>query len=191
MRDLDAFAQLGMPRQASMEEGSLRLAYVAHSRTAHPDHGGSEDQASAVNAAYETLKVPEKRLKHLLELVAPSGSVAWRTVPLDESMTDLFMALGAALNSSASTLAKKERASTALARAVLAGEVLHQREELERLGFLMEEKRVEMEQSLPALDARLAAPDEGTWQELAAIQARFAYLAKWHAQVRERLLALM
>jgi hypothetical protein len=48
-----------------------------------------------------------------------------------------------------------------------------------------------MESGLPALDERLASGDESVWKDIAATQARLAYLAKWQTQIRERLLALM
>jgi hypothetical protein len=65
------------------------------------------------------------------------------------------------------------------------------REALEHLGFEIETRKRDMESSLPSLDAALANQEPDAWKQLAAAQARLAYLAKWQAQVRERLLALM
>ena len=79
---VDCFAIFGLTRAASLNEEALRNAYTNASKAAHPDHGGSEDLASKVNAAYETLRAPENRLKHLLELAAPDEAKRWRTVPL-------------------------------------------------------------------------------------------------------------
>src|SRR5688572_14192364 len=101
---VDFFAVLGLPRAAALDEQRLHRAYTERSRTAHPDHGGSEALAAQLNAAYEVLRSPEKRLKHLLELAAPPEAKAWRTVPLDESMMSLFSELGKALESSAKFL---------------------------------------------------------------------------------------
>jgi curved DNA-binding protein CbpA len=193
---MDAFALLQLPRQLTLEERVLHQAYAALSRTAHPDHGGSAEEAAGVNAAYELLRSPEKRIKHLLEIAAPPDAKAWRAVPLDESMMALFSAVGAALDTSAKYLEKRAAARSALARALLAGEELEQRERMEDLGNALAERLQSMEDGLPALDEALAAGEStgeagaGLWKEIAGLQARFAYVIKWQAQVRERLLQL-
>src|SRR6187431_2384916 len=114
----DCFLALGLPRAVVIDESALHRAYTEHSRTAHPDHGGSEAMAAQINAAYETLRHPEKRLKHLLELAGPSEATAWRTVPLDESMMRLFSELGKAMQSTTDFLERKRKAGTALAKAL-------------------------------------------------------------------------
>jgi hypothetical protein len=65
------------------------------------------------------------------------------------------------------------------------------REALEHLGFEIEARKQDMESDLPSLDAAIAKLEPDAWKQLAAAQARLAYLGKWQAQVRERLLALM
>lgn len=188
---MDCFELLGIPRAAALDESALHRAYTEHSRMAHPDHGGSEALAAQVNAAFDTLRSPERRLKHLLELGAPEAAKAWRTVPLDDAMMSLFSGLGRALESTAKFLERKDRAVSALAKALLAAEELRHRETLERIGFEIEQRNQDMQAQLPALDEALGRHDADAWKQLAAMQARFAYLAKWQAQVRERLLALM
>ncbi len=179
----DAFAMLGLPRAAALDQELLRYAYAEKSRTAHPDHGGSDKIAADTNAAFETLLSPDKRLKHLLDLAAPDGARQWRTVPLDNAMMNLFSGLGAALEASAKFQERKQQAQSALAKALLANEEMQHREALEQIGFEIEQRRNEMEQQLPAL--------ESEWTQLAVMQAKFAYLVKWQTQVRERLLVLM
>ncbi len=188
---VDHFAVLSLPRTAALDENVLHQAYMDKSRTAHPDHGGSEAHAAEVNAAYESLRSPEKRLKHLLELARPDDAKTWRTVPLDEAMMGLFMELGKALETTTKFLERKNKATSALARALLTAEELQHRETLERIGFELEQRRGDMEARLPSLDEVLARNDAEVWKQLAAMQARFAYLAKWQTQIRERLLLLM
>jgi len=188
---MDAYQILSLPRCAALDEETLHQAYVARSKAAHPDHGGSDALAAETNAAYEMLRAPEKRLKHLLELGAPDDAKAWRTVPMDEAMMALFLQLGKALDASAKFLERKSKAQSALAKALLANEEMQQRETLESIGFEIERRRVDLEAGLPRLDEALQRGDAATWREVALTQARFAYLGKWQAQVRERLLALM
>lgn len=187
----DCFAILGLPRAASLDEEALRQAYAEKSRAAHPDHGGNETLAAETNAAFETLRIPEKRLKHLLEIAAPDVAKQWRTVPLDDAMMNLFSKLGAALEASAKFLERKQKAQSALAKALLANEEMQHREALEQIGFEIEGQRGELEQQLPAIDASLANHDETVWPQLAGMRAKLSYLSKWQTQVRERLLALM
>lgn len=187
----DYFAILGLPRSASLNEEALRNAYALESKAAHPDHGGSEGLASKVNAAYETLRAPEKRLKHLLELAAPDDAKQWRTVPLDDDMMSLFSALGKALELSAKFIERKAGAQSAIAKALLANEEMQHRESLECIGFEIDLRKTEMEQQLTAFDVEIASAKFFSWPEIAAMQAKFSYLARWQTQVRERLLLLM
>jgi curved DNA-binding protein CbpA len=189
---MNAFDRLSLPCTAALSTESLGEAYSRESRSAHPDHGGTEQSAQEVNIAYDLLRSPEKRLKHLLEVSAPPESNSWRTVPLDDAMMTLFSALGQALEASGRFLERKAKAQTALAKALLASEEMQHRESLESIGFQLEHRRQEMESHLPLLDTALArGGNEEDWMQLASTQARFAYLAKWQTQIRERLLALM
>ncbi|WP_038158752.1 DnaJ domain-containing protein [Verrucomicrobium sp. BvORR106] len=189
----NAFDILALPARLSLDEGTLQQAYLSRSRQAHPDHGGSDREASEVNAAYEVLKAPDKRVKHLMEVAAPEAARSWRTVPLDERMMSLFSSIGQTLDASAKIVERKSRAQSALAKALLANEEMQQRERLEELGSSIASRLEEMETVLPELDTRLESDPASleTWKEIASLQARMAYLTKWQAQIRERLLQLM
>ncbi len=73
----DAFHRLGLPRRFVVDAGELERAYLAHSRTIHPDYhlGGasadlsaSMELSAATNEAYNTLRDPFTRAEHLLAL---------------------------------------------------------------------------------------------------------------------------
>ena len=49
---------LGVPETASFEE--IKAAYRERIRRAHPDLGGSEEDARVINAAFEVLSDPER-----------------------------------------------------------------------------------------------------------------------------------
>ena len=174
----DCFELLGLPRCALLDEGELQAAWHQKSREAHPDHpGGSAPLAAEVNAAYETLLAPEKRLKHLLEL----HEVPWRTIPISAEIMTLFSQIGPQLQNAAALAKKKQTATSALARALLAPEEMKLREALEDLGTQIESKRTEL----------LATLDQATLDQIQVAQATLAYFAKWQGQIRESLLALM
>lgn len=185
----DAFAILALPPRAALDEESLQAAYLSATRGAHPDQAGGDTALSAdLNAALETLKSPVTRLKHLIEQYS---STAWRAVPLDASMMNLFEKLGPLLQTSAGFLKKKQAATTSLAKALLANEEMRLREALEELGLLIDEAWKAIDGQLSNYDERIVADDTGVWVELQVVQARLAYLSKWRAQVRELLLGLM
>ncbi len=185
----DAFALLGLPPRAALEEDTLQAAYLDATRRAHPDQAGGDATLSAeLNAAVETLKSPVTRLKHLIE---KHSDTPWRAVPLDAALMSLFEKLGPLLQTSAVFLKKKQAATSALGRALLAGEEMKLRESLEALGLEIEAGWQPMLAQLGELDARLTAGDAGVWTELQGLQARLAYLSKWRAQIREVLLGLM
>lgn len=184
----NAFALLGLPRAAALDADVLQKAWLEASRTAHPDQpGGDATRAAEINAAYETLQSPEKRLKHLLEL----HETPWRAVPIDEAMMALFGRVGAALQGVAAFLKKREAATSTLAKALLAPQEMKLREQVEELGIAVDEQREALLAALPALDARLEDGDTSAAVELQTVQARLAYLVKWQGQIREALLGLM
>lgn len=183
----DAFALLGLPPRAALDESVLQDAWREAARAAHPDQpGGDASRAAELNAALDTLKSPVSRLKHLLDRQA----VARRAVPLEAGLMNLFERLGPLLQRGQALLTKKQAAATALAKALLAREEMALREALETLGVEIAEAWSALEAGLPDLDARLAAGDSAAWTDLQACQARLAYLDKWRRQLRELLLAL-
>lgn len=184
----DAFALLALPRVAALDESTLHQAYLAQTRSTHPDQPGGDTARSAeINAAFETLQAPEKRLKHLLEI----HQVPWRTVPINDAMMALFGQLGPLLQNTTVFLKRKQTATSALARALLAPEEMRLREQLEGLGQTLDIERTSLLDSLPDLDTRLNSGDDTALSDLQTLQAGLAYLGKWQTQIREALLGLM
>ncbi len=185
----DFFELLSLPPRAVLEDELLQQAYLNATRSAHPDQAGGDALLSAnLNAALEALKSPVTRLKHLID---QHSQTAWRAIPLDDGLMGLFEKLGPLLQQSAAFLARKQAATSALAKALLSSEEMRLRESLESLNEDIEVQWQQLEAELPACDARIAEADASVWPDLQALQARFAYLAKWRAQIRERLLGLM
>lgn len=181
---------LGLPRMAALDAEQLKAAYAARCRETHPDHTtGDESLAAELNNAHEILAAPEKRLKHLLALEL-GDQAAWKTVPLNSAMMDLFGKLGSFLQTLAAHAKKKEAAASALAKALLSGAEMRLQEQAEALGVELSALRDALESELPMLDQRRIAGDADVFTVLHAIQARLAYVAKWQAQIREAFLTL-
>lgn len=183
------FHLLKLTPGADLNEETLQAAYLAATRSAHPDQaGGNEGLAAELNAALEVLKSPVTRLKHLLEI---ESETPWRSIPLDHALMDLFAKVGPLLQQAASFLKRKQAAASALGRALLAPEEMRLREALENLSQEIEALWAALEAQLPNYDQRIASGDGTVWTELQSVQAHFAYLAKWRTQIREALLGLM
>lgn len=188
----DHFATLGLPRTAALDEETLKRAYTSRTRDAHPDQAtGDEHQSTALNAAFETLSAPEKRLKHLIALEADEAARAWKTIPLDEAMMTLFDKIAPFVHSIGDHARKRQSATSALAKALLSGEEMKLRETAEERAAELSALRETLESQLPEIDARRAAADAGVMRDMQILQAKLAYLAKWQAQVREAFMALV
>jgi hypothetical protein len=99
--------------------------------------------------------------------------------------------MGPALQSAATFLKRKQTATSALAKALLAPDEMRLREQLEALGTTLDAERTSLLGRLPTFDTRLSTGDTTALADLQILQARLAYFSKWQAQIREAFLSLM
>ncbi len=180
----DAFEVLGLPRRAALTEGEIRSAYFSRTKEA-------SGEQEALNAAFQTLSAPEKRLKHLLDLAAPPEARAWRAVVMPGELMSLFSKVGALKTQSEHLLKRRASAGSALAKALLETQVLELREAAEETASQLASELERLQAGFPQLDFALAEGTADAWQAVAASQAHVAYLTKWQTQVRELLMGLM
>lgn len=180
----DAFATLGLPRFAGLAEVEIQAAYFSRSKEEGQDQ-------ELLNAAFQTLSAPEKRLKHLLELAGPPEAKAWRAVVMPEELMRLFSKVGALKADSESLLKRRAAAGSALSKALLEPQVLKLREVGEDVAALLAGELEQLSACFPTLDQAVAEGADDAWVRIAACQAHFSYLTKWQAQVRELLMGLM
>ena len=185
----DHFATLAQPRRPWLDPEALRESFQRAAAQQHPDAaGGDATRFAALNAAHTLLREPAARLRHLLELTAPArlGIAA----PIPPALSDLFMELAGLRRSFESFQQKESAAASPLRRALLAAEKFALRQilalALVRLGQAHETALAE----LRALDAAWDTRAPAELENLAALQARFAFLAKWSAQLREAVFKL-
>ncbi|MBL9115147.1 MAG: hypothetical protein JNJ83_09065 [Verrucomicrobiaceae bacterium] len=181
----NAFAALGLEPRLSLDEESIRAAYLERSKTA------LEDDQQVLNEALQLLLPPDRRVKHLMDISAPAEAKAWRTVPLSDDYMRLFGVVGNARQQADPILKKAETSQSALARALLAPQILKVRDQAEEAASQLESALESELTKLPDLDAKLAGGQASApWSEVAEVQARLAYLLKWQAQIRESLMRL-
>ena len=180
----DAFALFNLPRSPWLNAASLREDFHRQSASLHPDAGGDAEHFAQLNAAYESLRTPASRLRHLLELEAPELLAQSQEIP--PALADRFMRVAAARQESATFLAKLAAAATPLARALLTREQLATGRTLK--SALSKVKSAEAIALVRLRDL------ERIWRdhlpELASLHADFSYVEKWIALLRDAQLEL-
>ncbi len=182
---IDYFALLGEPRRPWLDGDSLKQKFFELSAKYHPDVAGAEDGTFAnINQAFNTLREPQSRLKHLLELSNHVGKPD-RAVPSD--LGDAFMKIAAVRAKLDRFLERRSSAASPLGRALLAGESFSLLDEIEKSLALLDELNQRALADLRAADE--AWPDVMA-EQLEALSQRLAYLDKWIAQLREGVVQL-
>lgn len=191
----DAFALLGLPRQASLDPAQLRQSFQERAAQLHPDHATDEaDRAgrtgafAALSEAQRILVSTPRRLRHLLELL--EGSPASRTAAvMDADMMLLFSTVGHALAAAESVRRRLAEASTALARALLSPEAMAATETVSAATAAVSSALADLEVSLSAIDAALRSdpPDHAPLRQACGTAG---FLEKWDRQLRAAYAAL-
>jgi curved DNA-binding protein CbpA len=196
---VDYFALLGEPRRPFLDPERIKETFHRLSRTRHPDQqandavsgDGDNGDFAALNLAQQTLRDPKARLRHLLELEHPqirtSGPAA---VPA--TLADQFAPVHQLLKGIEGFLPRKEAATSALTKALLAREAGTLRAQAQDRLAQLEAQHAAALADLQAFDAGWEAygqsPDAAA--RLVEFYQRFAYLARWIEQLRERLFQL-
>ena len=192
---VDAFALLGLPRQASLDPDLLRQHFQERAAQWHPDHAAdAADRAertvafAALSEAQGILASTPRRLHHLLGLL--EGDPASRTAAvMDAGMMSLFSMVGKALAAAESVRRRLAEASTALARALLSPEAMAATETVAAATAAVASARAALEMSLGAIDAALWSdpPDHAPLRQACGT---VGFLEKWDRQLRAAYAAL-
>jgi curved DNA-binding protein CbpA len=181
------FAALELPARPWIEPEVLKEAFHRLGAARHPDApGGEADAFSTVNAAWQVLRDPAQRLRHLLELEgAPAASTQ-----IPPTLADTFMSLAALRRRLDDFVKRQAAASGALAKALLASERTDLGLDLRSTLTQLDECIAQALQEVRAIDAAWPARDAATITRLAISQQSLAFLGKWSDQLREALYRL-
>jgi curved DNA-binding protein CbpA len=180
----DYFALLDQPRAPWLDPAALKEVFHRKTLEHHPDAmaAGSENQFAELNAAYQTLQDPKRRLHHLLSL---EGHPPSAQQPVPTELQELFPALGALKQRADLLLEKNRAASNALSRSLLKPEMLALRTEVEawrnNLRALLESATAELRN----LSARWNSKRDTQFVQLSDLHLQFAYLGRWAEQLDE------
>ena len=186
---VDHFSILEQPRRPWLDAEVLKDRFHRASAEWHPDvTGGDSARFAVANAAYNVLRDPVARLRHLLELEAPE--LIGRPQPIPPDCADLFMRLADLRQTLAAFHKKENAAAPGLARALLAEDRQKLFSRVVALQTELESAEGLAQDDLRAVDAAWPSGAKDVAERLAALQQRFAYLSKWRAQLGESLFHL-
>lgn len=194
----DHFALLNEPRRPWLDADALKEKFHALSAQHHPDvaenNSGVESMDFAqLNAAYQTLRDPVARLRHLLELEFPQALAEQKqraAIPPD--IADLFSRICQLQQALQNFRTRETQASNPVGRALLAPEKLALREQLEITLCAVKEKHHRCLDEIRIIDATWPPPSlDDIATKISALHSQLAYLAKWTKQLRDYLSALI
>jgi DnaJ-domain-containing protein 1 len=203
---LDYFALLDEPRRPWLDPELLKQKFLARSADLHPDraHNAAETtRADAIrnfadlNAAWLCLSEPKERLRHLLELELGGPPQDARDVPA--AAMDFFFEVGRLCREADAFLAVKTRTSSPLIQAQMFGAGMELADRLNALQQRIQRRRDELLGELKEMNAAWeVAPAPGaasrpvglSLDKLEGIHRLFSYIARWTAQIQERVVRL-
>lgn len=188
----DCFARLELERRPFLDPEVVKEAFQARAAAAHPDGCGAPGEIAefaAVELSFRTLRDPKLRLQHLLDLEFPGArSSAAATVPAD--VASMFTPTSALVGTVDAFLGRRNAAGSAIARAMLAGEQLALRGEVESWLETLRAKEAQLLEELKAADKFWTLAGERDAAKVLRLHQSFAFLTRWIEQARERLFAL-
>jgi curved DNA-binding protein CbpA len=200
----DNFALLKEPRRPWIDSDLLKQKFLALSSEVHPDrvHNAPpvEKQAaverySALNAAYNCLREPKERLRHLLELELGTKPADIQRIP--PGMMDAFFEVGRLCKETDAFLAEKAGVTSPLLKVQLFERGQEWTDQLNALQRTINARRDELllelqamnpvwESGSPTGSPRAALPLE----RLEQIYRLLGYFSRWSEQLQERVVQL-
>jgi DnaJ-domain-containing protein 1 len=197
----DYFTLLNESRRPWLDPDLLKRKFLVLSANAHPDkiHSASESDKTAatkiftgLNAAFNCLVEPKRRLLHLLEL--ESGAKPKDIQQIPSALADLFAEVATVCHKADSFLAEKSKVTSPLLQVQLFERAQDWIEQLNSLQRKLNELREQLTDELKSLDAKWVAADATTQRELLPkleeLYRLFSYFNRWNNQIQERIVPL-
>ena len=193
----DNFALLDEPRRPWLNADALKAKFLALSAEVHPDRvhqAGEAEKIAAnhryteLNAAYNCLREPKDRLRHLLELELGRKPSDLTNIP--DSLMNIFSAVGKQLREADAFLAEKQQTSSPLLQVQFFERGQERLEQLTALRQSITTCRNELLTNLKTLDAAWADTDAKPIERLLEIWRLLSFYERWLAQIQERIVRL-
>jgi len=200
----DYFAVLGEERRPWLDPEVLKQKFIRLSGESHPDRfhecsassGAALDRFTGLNSAYNCLREPRHRLRHLLELELGKKPADLQEIPPE--LMDVFLRHGKLCREADTFLAERAQVSSPLVRVQYweSGQVIA--EKLLAWQARLNSAVEELNGRLKEADSRWitggvasAGRDRGAQLgELSELFRLFSYYGRWASQVQERIVQL-
>lgn len=190
------------PRRPWLDPEALKAKFLSLSATAHPDRvhtadpreqKAAHDSYAELNAAFQCLREPKERLKHLLELERGTRPQQLHTVPND--LMDLSMGVAQLCRKADALLEEKKRSASPLLQVELFERNQECTEQVRELEQSISTKREHLLSELKDLDVKWVSKLDASerselLQKLERIHPVLSYFERWHEQLQERLVQL-
>jgi curved DNA-binding protein CbpA len=196
----DYFAVLNEPRRPWLDAEVLKQRFLTLSASVHPDRAhnlGEAERAAAqeryteLNAAYNCLREPKERLRHLLELELGSLPKDIQRIPSD--LMDLSLQVGKACREADTFLAEKAKITSPLLQVSFFERGQEFVDKLQSLRQRVNALNKPLMEELKEIDAAWlanSAARSALLQRLEELYRLFSYFARWTAQTQERAVRL-
>ena len=193
----DNFVLLNVPRRPWLDLDSLKQIFFTLSAEMHPDRvhqaGGADKHAAnthyaELNAAYQCLREPRERLRHLLELELGAKPSDLTQVP--EDLMDLFFAIGKKFRAVDALLVEKSSSTSPLLQVQLFERGQDWVEKLGGLRLTVLARRDALLGELEAMNAAWEIPPARPLERLQEIWRLLSFYDRWLAQIQARVVTL-
>ena len=198
----DYFALLQEPRRPWLDPALLKAKFLARSAELHPDrvHGAGEPEKAAaaqryveLNSAFNCLRAPKDRLRHLLELELGRKPEDLQEIPAD--LADLFMEVARLCRQANAFLAERARVSSPVLRVQLFERGQEWAECLGAMQGRVGERREKLIRELQVLDAEWNETPGNTsarapLRRLEEIHRLLSFYTRWNSQIQEAIVQL-
>ncbi len=193
----DNYLLLKEPRRLWLEADLLKTKFFALSSEVHPDriHNAPESEKlaatqrySELNAAYQCLREPRSRIRHLLELELGAKPSDLTDIP-DELM-NLFLAVGKKFRDVDTFLAEKAKATSPMVQVQLFESGMERVDQLNNLTRNIFSLRETLLEELKSLDTVWQSGKSHQMDRLLNIWRLLSFYERWLAQIQERTVQL-
>jgi len=199
----DYFALFDEPRRPWIDLEQLKAKFLALTAEAHPDkiHVAAPANREAatrgfaeLNSAFNCLREPKERLRHLLELELGSLPKEVHEIPSD--LADLFTEIARLQREVNAFLAEANRVKSPLLRVQMFERGQEWMDRLRAVQTCLGERHAGLLQELQAMDAEWVRLDcdpvqRGVLlQRVEQIHQRLSFYTRWNAQIQESLVQL-
>lgn len=194
----DYFALFDELRRPWLEVEQLKAKFLERSAEVHPDKlrsaAPAEQEAASrrfaeLNSAFNCLREPKDRLRHLLELELGSLAIEAREMP--PNLADLFMEMARLRREVDGFLVESTRTQSALLRVQMFSRAQEWIDRLRAMLQRLSSLQAKLHQELQTLDARWLSTETDPVQRgvmlerLEHIHQELSFYARWTGQLHE------